>query len=61
MTFFLLCEKALCTKAALNAIQRKYPQVHQTNDSLLLKPKTIGVGRRDFMISIKNKVLFFDS
>ena len=56
--FFWLCEKALCTEAALNAIQRKYPQVYKTNDRLLLKPETIGVGLRDFMISIKSKMLF---
>ena len=56
--FLCLREKALCTEAALNAIQRKYPQVYKTNDRLLLKPETIGVGLRDFMISIKSKMLF---
>ena len=59
--FFLLCEKALCTEAALNAIQRKYPQVYKTNDRLLLKPETIGVGLWDIMISFESKVLLFDS
>jgi ATPase family AAA domain-containing protein 2 len=43
---FLLCEKAVCTEAAPNAIQ---------------KPETIGVGLRDFMISIKSKVPLFDT
>jgi len=56
---YLLYEKALCTEAALNAIQRRYPQVYKTNDRLLLKPETIGVGLRDFMISIKSKVSLF--
>lgn len=49
--------KALCTEAALNAIQRRYPQVYKSNDRLLLKPETIGVGLRDFMISIKSECL----
>ena len=57
--FFLLCEKALCTEAALNAIQRQYPQVYKTTDRLLLKPETIGIGLRDFMISIKSKETAF--
>ena len=56
----MLYKKALCTEAALNAIQRRYPQVYKTNDRLLLKPETIGVGLRDFMISIKSKVPLCD-
>ncbi|KAF5371995.1 hypothetical protein D9615_008134 [Tricholomella constricta] len=48
--------RALCTEAALNAVQRRYPQIYQSNERLLLKPETIGVGLRDFMISIKKLV-----
>ncbi|KAG6856076.1 hypothetical protein H0H87_007606 [Tephrocybe sp. NHM501043] len=48
--------RALCTEAALNAVQRRYPQIYRTNERLLLKPETIGVGLRDFMISIKKLV-----
>ncbi|KAF9477179.1 AAA-domain-containing protein [Pholiota conissans] len=48
--------RALCTEAALNAIQRRYPQVYKSNDRLLLNPESIGVGLRDFMISIKKLV-----
>ncbi|KAF8131138.1 AAA-domain-containing protein [Boletus edulis] len=48
--------RALCTEAALNAIQRRYPQIYQSNERLLLKPETIGVGFRDFMISVKKLV-----
>ena len=47
--------RALCTEAALNAIQRKYPQIYKTKDRLLLKPDEIRVGLRDFMLSIKSK------
>lgn len=46
--------QALCTEAALNAIQRRYPQIYKSKDRLLLKPETIDVGLRDFMISIKS-------
>ncbi|KAH0839530.1 AAA-domain-containing protein [Lanmaoa asiatica] len=46
--------RALCTEAALNAIQRRYPQIYQSNDRLLLKPETISVTLRDFMISVKS-------
>ncbi|KAJ3535003.1 hypothetical protein NMY22_g6683 [Coprinellus aureogranulatus] len=48
--------RALCTEAALNAIQRRYPQVYKSTDRLLLKPETINVTLRDFMISIKKIV-----
>jgi choline dehydrogenase-like flavoprotein len=58
--FHMLHKKALCTESALNAIQRRYPQVYKTDDRLLLKPETIGVGLQDFMISIKSKRSLFD-
>ncbi|KAF8992931.1 hypothetical protein BDQ17DRAFT_1253402 [Cyathus striatus] len=48
--------RALCTEAALNAIQRRYPQIYKSTDRLLLKPETIGIQLRDFMISIKKLV-----
>ncbi|KAI0313571.1 hypothetical protein OF83DRAFT_522786 [Amylostereum chailletii] len=48
--------RALCTEAALNAVQRRYPQIYKSNDRLLLKPETIGVELRDFMISVKKLV-----
>lgn len=51
-------EQALCTEAALNAVQRRYPQIYKSNDRLLLKPETIEVGLRDFMISIKSETCF---
>ncbi|KAI0637541.1 AAA-domain-containing protein [Trametes polyzona] len=48
--------RALCTEAALNAVQRRYPQIYKSNDRLVLKPETIEVELRDFMISIKKLV-----
>ncbi|KAH9928867.1 uncharacterized protein B0H18DRAFT_874349 [Fomitopsis serialis] len=48
--------RALCTEAALNAVQRRYPQIYKSNDRLLLKPETIEVELRDFMIAIKKLV-----
>lgn len=47
--------QALCTEAALNAVQRTYPQIYKTNDRLLIKPETIEVTARDFVISQKSE------
>ncbi|KAK6540508.1 hypothetical protein TWF694_009298 [Orbilia ellipsospora] len=45
--------RALCTEAALNAVQRKYPQIYRDTDKkFLIDPKTIEVTARDFMISV---------
>lgn len=51
-----LCQ-ALCTEAALNAVQRRYPQIYQSTDRLLLQPESIDVELRDFMIAIKSLLL----
>lgn len=48
--------RALCTEAALNAIQRRYPQIYQTTERLLLQPETIQVDAKDFMMSV-NKIV----
>lgn len=45
--------RALCTEAALNAVQRRYPQIYASKEKLLIDPKTIQVTPKDFMISIK--------
>ena len=45
--------RALCTEAALNAVQRRYPQIYSSKEKLLIDPKTIHVTPKDFMISIK--------
>ncbi|MCJ1353455.1 MAG: hypothetical protein MMC33_003441 [Icmadophila ericetorum] len=45
--------RALCTEATLNAVQRKYPQIYKSNEKLQIKPETIQVAPKDFMISIK--------
>lgn len=47
----LSLSQALCTEAALNAVQRTYPQIYKTNDRLLIKPEEISVTARDFVIS----------
>jgi ATPase family AAA domain-containing protein 2 len=47
--------KALCTEAALNAIQRRYPQIYKTEDRLLLDPSSIGIQAKDFMMSIRSE------
>ena len=48
--------RALCTEAALNAVQRRYPQIYKANEKLLIDPKTIEVTPKDFMISVKRMV-----
>ncbi|OXG18691.1 ATPase [Cryptococcus neoformans Tu401-1] len=48
--------RALCTEAALNAIQRRYPQIYKTVDRLQLETKSIHVKAKDFMLSIKKIV-----
>lgn len=44
--------RALCTEAALAAIQRRYPQIYSSKNKLLIDPSTIHVTARDFMKSI---------
>jgi ATPase family AAA domain-containing protein 2 len=48
--------RALCTEAALNAVQRRYPQIYKANEKLLIDPATIEVTPKDFMISIKKMI-----
>ncbi|ORY30784.1 hypothetical protein BCR39DRAFT_528294 [Naematelia encephala] len=45
--------RALCTEAALNAIQRRYPQIYKSQDRLLVQPGSVKVEARDFMMSVK--------
>lgn len=44
--------RALCTEAALNAIQGTYPQIYTSTEKLLVDPEKIKVLARDFMISV---------
>ncbi|ETN37401.1 uncharacterized protein HMPREF1541_08392 [Cyphellophora europaea CBS 101466] len=48
--------RALCTEAALNAVQRRYPQIYASNEKLLIDPSSIEVTPKDFMISVKKMV-----
>ncbi|ATY64333.1 AAA family ATPase [Cordyceps militaris] len=48
--------RALCTEAALNAIQRTYPQIYASEEKLLVDPSKINVHASDFMLSIKKLV-----
>ncbi|CUM62770.1 uncharacterized protein PRCAT00000327001 [Priceomyces carsonii] len=41
--------RALCTEAALNSIQRKYPQIYGTSDKLKVDPTKVKVVAKDFM------------
>lgn len=44
--------RALCTEAALSAIQRRYPQIYQSSTKLLIDPSTIQVSARDFLRAV---------
>lgn len=48
--------RALCTEAALAAIQRRYPQIYQNKEKLLIDPSSIHVSARDFMKSVEKIV-----
>lgn len=48
--------RALCTEAALNAIQRTYPQIYQCNDKLIVDPDKIKITAKDFMLSVKKMI-----
>lgn len=44
--------RALCTEAALNSIQRKYPQIYRSSDKLQVDPSKVKVIAKDFMRAI---------
>ena len=48
--------RALCTEAALNAVQRRYPQIYKSNEKLQIRPETINIAPKDFMISVKKMI-----
>ncbi|QRG40559.1 hypothetical protein FDK38_005038 [Candidozyma auris] len=48
--------RALCTEAALNSIQRKYPQIYRSSDKLKVDPTKVKVIAKDFMRAIERIV-----
>ncbi|KAG9234142.1 hypothetical protein BJ875DRAFT_510235 [Amylocarpus encephaloides] len=48
--------RALCTEAALNSIQRTYPQIYSSNAKLLVDADKIKVTAKDFMLSVKSMI-----
>ena len=48
--------RALCTEAALNAVQRQYPQIYRSNEKLQIDPTSINITAKDFMISVKKMI-----
>jgi SpoVK/Ycf46/Vps4 family AAA+-type ATPase len=48
--------RALCTEAALNAIQGTFPQIYSSEQKLIVDPTAIKVLAKDFMISV-NKIV----
>lgn len=48
--------RALCTEAALNAVQGTFPQIYQSERKLVIDPTKIKVQAKDFMVSINKMV-----
>ncbi|KAI0476781.1 hypothetical protein F4859DRAFT_62380 [Xylaria cf. heliscus] len=48
--------RALCTEAALNAIQRTYPQIYFSKEKLVVDPEKVNVKMTDFVIAKKKIV-----
>lgn len=48
--------RALCTEAAINSIQRTYPQIYSSKEKLIVDPEKISIHATDFMISIKKLI-----
>lgn len=48
--------RALCTEAALNAVQGTFPQIYSSNEKLLIDPSQIKVLAKDFMTSVKKMI-----
>jgi hypothetical protein len=48
--------RALCTEAALNAIQRTYPQIYSSKEKLIVDPEKITIHATDFMLSVKKMI-----
>ena len=48
--------RALSTEAALNSIQRTYPQIYSTQEKLIVSPDNIHVHASDFMMAIKRLI-----
>ncbi|KAJ2985440.1 hypothetical protein NUW58_g5527 [Xylaria curta] len=48
--------RALCTEAALNAIQRTYPQIYLSKEKLVVDPEKVDVKMTDFVIAKKKIV-----
>jgi ATPase family AAA domain-containing protein 2 len=40
--------KALCTEAAMRALRRRYPQIYESTQKLLIKQNDVLVLRKDF-------------
>ena len=48
--------RALCTEAALNAVQGTFPQIYHSEKKLLIHPSEIKVLAKDFMVSVNKMV-----
>ena len=45
--------KALCTEAALHALRRRYPQIYESDDKLVIDPSQVAPTRVDFRAAME--------
>ncbi|KAL6946802.1 hypothetical protein ACO0QE_001651 [Hanseniaspora vineae] len=48
--------RSLCTEAALNSIQRRYPQIYQSSTRFKIDPTKVHVSAKDFMLALEKIV-----
>ncbi len=46
--------QALCTEASLHALRRRYPQIYDSDDKLLIDPASIAVEQQDFVAALSS-------
>lgn len=48
--------KSLCSESALRALRRRYPQIYESRDKLLINPDEVKVRTRDFLAAMQEIV-----
>ena len=46
--------QALCTEASLHALRRRYPQIYDSDEKLLIDPASIAVEQQDFVAALSS-------
>ena len=46
--------QALCTEASLHALRRRYPQIYDSDEKLLIDPRIIAVEQQDYEAALSS-------